>query len=43
MDRDKIGIPVGFWIVWVVAALAGVGLTGAIVWGIVKLVQHFAG
>lgn len=34
-----------FWvaavILWVLSAILGLGLVGAVIWGIVKLVTHF--
>lgn len=39
MDFDQ--YTKGFFIVWVIAALTGLGLTGVIIWAIVRLVSKF--
>jgi len=31
----------GFWIMWIISALIGLGILGFIVWVIIKLMQHF--
>jgi hypothetical protein len=42
MEDDFFGKAFGSFIVlWIVAALASIGLTVAIIWGIVMLVLHF--
>jgi hypothetical protein len=32
---------IGFFLLWIVAFLASIGLTGVIIWAIIELVQHF--
>jgi len=35
------GIGIGFILIWLVSFLASLGLTGVIIWAIVKVVLHF--
>lgn len=34
-------LPKSFKVLWVVTALLGLGLTGVVVWAIIRLVMHF--
>ena len=40
-NRPERVFPIWFVAVWIVSALAGLGLLGVIIWAVIALVTHF--
>lgn len=43
MKQKKRGLDVGFVLLWILSAALTLAFWGVIVWGIIKLVNHFTG